>query len=271
MHGHIGVVARNGIAQALFHLLALHEMCGSVYGSAIIATRFLRFYVLAPNRIAVELPPTDGYSTTDRPPFDRMGLPYQALFTSSSAYERIPLSFTTSREIEYPTDPAVVHGSVEGRDTADAHVAADLPAELDSETLQTFVNYGMAAVVRIASLNYNRPLTRLPTTLQDGGVEGLETPRQGAALPADLLSAVEGLSLIAAVDDDTGSETSSEDVPDQVAIETGPVDVYALEQVLSHLASYVPVTSAEMDVLIAQQLEADLVAYKPVSDFPTPI
>lgn len=50
-----GPTTRSCVSQALTRLLAAYEMCGSVYGAAVVATRFTRLFILGPNRVAMEI------------------------------------------------------------------------------------------------------------------------------------------------------------------------------------------------------------------------
>ncbi|KAL1413816.1 hypothetical protein Q8F55_001600 [Vanrija albida] len=282
---------RHAIALALFRLLAANEICGAVYGTAIVSDCFFRFYVLGPSRIAVDyLGQYSDLYNLDDPPASRGSVSYSTVFHNNSLmFERAPNWLFRDISVCDPDEVA-------REERRAPHV--------DLEGCQRLINITQAAVVRVGACN-PFDLKPLPTPIQDEAAAATIAALVDSGLPTEIASLIFELSL-------GNQPTPADRIPwhsahparvfgsaEDIAKEmkeynpfnrTGRFDPqhlgvkyhapqaqkqgepyaghHVIESVVDNLVRLVLVTRKEMDKLIETQVAADLERYKPPTDNP---
>ncbi|WOO76401.1 uncharacterized protein LOC62_01G000024 [Vanrija pseudolonga] len=275
-------LARHAIALALFRLLAANEISGAVYATAVVSDAFLRFYILGPSRIAVDI--GDSESRAEEmglAPAERPSQPYSAVFRHDTLFDDM--------------ENRLFHGWTDySPDLAKRPLVEQLPG-FDLDGFQRLVNITQAAVVRVGASNPFE-CQRMPTPIQDQVAAATIDALEEAGLPDHIARVILELSL--------GNQPTVEDRypwhpaypaqvfgnarriakqmeelnpynrPGRFAPTPGPKyhspmaqgkAPYAghdvIEAVVDNLARFVAVTREEMDELIAAQVETDLKRY----------
>lgn len=276
----LSTITRRGIAHTIFQLVASNEMFGTVYASVLVCTRFVRLYVLGANRIAIEIAPVSGELQGTLA--SRAAVPFSALQTAEGgprgAYERLPWSLTQNTTVtphfqsKDHEDDLASEEYFTNRDERELFVTGTRihNATLDENGVQTYISFGAAATVRMASRSRYQAMTRLATPLQDRYLEDLTQAVLDVGfkhgLPTELLLDISDLALGNKVHDAVDVDEESHHVP---VMKMPRIHVEAVEEVLEQVALFIPVTTAEMDALIAAQVQSDLAAYTPMTDPPT--
>lgn len=102
------LTTRQTIARCLVRLMAAYELGGSVFGAAMIGTRFMRFFVLGPSRVAVEILPSSRDNIDDIPPL----LPWTLSEHVEAARARAA-ELVTDMNNQLPAIPAMGEGLLE--------------------------------------------------------------------------------------------------------------------------------------------------------------
>lgn len=262
------------IANGLSALLITHDLYGSVYGSTTIGPRFLRFYMLSPDRVAVELPPQSGTVDNSVPPKDRPGVPFTELL-ANDPFARLPWSFVADRGVPLNTS---VNDNPNGNN-------------LDLDAFQAFVNFNVAAVLRLGADDFtNKPSAwalatvnswdrlgnlepeitvppfdpgRLPCPLQETVHKEAFAMFQNVRLPAEVRNMiVDFVPHATIVNSQVGAALPPSDFPTNDP-STSRLNANPLASSLDKMASFVPVTPNEMDELVKRQCYSDLERYGP--------
>lgn len=208
-------LARHAIALALFRLLAANEISGAVYATAVVSDAFLRFYVLGPSRIAVDIGPSEWCR-------DDMGLPStENLWACSPERREIVLDEWRQRDRESLNEewglppaerPSKRYSTVFGHEwlfddmkNRLFHGRTEYDPDLvrpdcrripgfDLDGFQRLVNITQAAAVRVgASIAFE--CERMPTPLQDEVAAATIAALEEAGLPYHIARYILELSL----------------------------------------------------------------------------